>query len=474
MTNADWKLLQQSLLKASPVLNLKTQHLVFCMDADLVMKSEPDEMEGLMRIWDRIVENEERYMGVEDFEGRFRNVWNAFSGASSYMHSTTYGTWYDESTIATIMNYKKMTQPGNIWGPSHEIGHNHQGSINVIGTTESSNNLFSNINTFEQGIITSRRQLPVDVFCELGKNTHWLNRNIWQTTSLFFQLYLYFHVQKHNEQFLPDLFRALRKDPINKSTGNGAKDYLHLAKKICDVAQADLSELFEAYGMFIPANNIHVSDYADYHVTTTQADIDAARQYMQQYPRKLGNIMFIDDHLEPMHTADADNIFEGVPATSNGLKKNNLDQHNEVTEYKSLPIGESGDYTLFTHDAPDVVDDYYTLSANGRTITFHGTNYAGHKFYNAEGRLIWATNARQVALPQAVLSLGLANITIMTAMYNMKDAPCTDHQPDPQGIDVLHYQPSAHQRFINLQGQRLDSADAPGVYIIDGKKTFIK
>lgn len=474
MTNADWKLLQQSLLKASPVLNLKTQHLVFCMDADLVMKSEPDEMEGLMRIWDRIVENEERYMGVEDFEGRFRNVWNAFSGASSYMHSTTYGTWYDESTIATIMNYKKMTQPGNIWGPSHEIGHNHQGSINVIGTTESSNNLFSNINTFEQGIITSRRQLPVDVFCELGKNTHWLNRNIWQTTSLFFQLYLYFHVQKHNEQFLPDLFRALRKDPINKSTGNGAKDYLHLAKKICDVAQADLSELFEAYGMFIPANNIHVSDYADYHVTTTQADIDAARQYMQQYPRKLGNIMFIDDHLEPMHTADADNIFEGVPATSNGLKKNNLDQHNEVTEYKSLPIGESGDYALFTDDAPDVVDDYYTLSPNGRTITFHGTNYAGHKFYNAEGRLIWATNARQVALPQAVLSLGLANVTIMTAMYNMKDAPCTDQQPDPQGIDVLHYQPSAHQRFINLQGQRLDSADAPGVYIIDGKKTFIK
>ena len=82
------------------------------------------------------------------------------------------------------MNYNKMRQPGNIWGPSHEIGHNHQGSINVIGTTESSNNLFSNINTFEQGIITSRRQLPVDVFYELGKGTRWLERNIWRILDL--------------------------------------------------------------------------------------------------------------------------------------------------------------------------------------------------------------------------------------------------------------------------------------------------
>jgi len=471
MTNADWKLLQQDLLKVCPVLNLKTPHLVFCMDADMVKKAEPNEMEGLMRIWDRIVENEERYMGVEDFEGRYRNVWNAFSGASSYMHSTTYGTWYAESTIPTIMNYKKMTQPGNLWGPSHEIGHNHQGSINVIGTTESSNNMFSNINTFEQGIITSRRQLPVDVFYELGKGTRWLERNIWQTTGLFYQLYLYFHVQKHDEQFLPNLFRALRKSPINKSNGKGSTDYLHLAKKICDVAQADLSELFEAYGMFVPGNNIHVNDYADYYVTTTQADIDAARTYMQQYDRKLGNIMFIDDHLEPMKPADPNNIFEGVPATTNGLKKNNLDQHNEVAEYKNLSIGEAGDYELFTDDAPDVTDDYYSLSANGRTITFHGTNYAGHKFYDAEGNLVWATNARNVSLPQAVLNMGMNTITIMTAMYNMKDVLCTDQKPDAISSLTSDPSPKGEGSIYNLNGQRsVINHDKPWLYIINGKK----
>ena len=475
MTNADWKLLQQQLLKACPVLNLKTRHLVFCMEAKLVKQAEPNEMEGLMRIWDRIVENEERYMGVEDFEGRYRNIWNAFSGASSYMHSTTYGTWYDESTIPTIMNYKKMTQPGNIWGPSHEIGHNHQGSINVIGTTESSNNLFSNINTFEQGIITTRRQLPVDVFCELGKGTRWLERNIWQTTSLFFQLYLYFHVQQHDPQFLPNLFRTMRKSPIDKTTGKGSTDYLHLAKKICDVAQADLSELFEAYGMFVPGDNIHVSDYADYYVTTKQADIDAARRYMQKYERKLGNIMFIDDHIEPMKPAAPDNIFEGVPATANGLKKNNLDQHNEVAEYQSLPIGEAGDYELFTDDAPDVTDDYYTLSSNGRTITFHGTNYAGHKFYDAQGNLVWATNARSVKLPSHLspLTSYLPNITIKTAMYNMKDVLCTDQKPDDQGILNVNCE-KAHTQAFNLQGQRLQYVQTPGIYIVNGKKYYTR
>lgn len=484
MSNADWKLLQQDLLKACPVLNLKTPHLVFCMGCDLVKKSEPTEMEGLMRIWDRIVENEERYMGVEDFRGRYRNVWNAFSGASSYMHSTTYGTWYHESTIPTVMNYQKMTQPGNLWGPSHEIGHNHQGSINVIGTTESSNNMFSNINTFEQGIITSRRQLPVDVFCELGKGTRWLERNIWQTTGLFYQLYLYFHVQKHNEQFLPDLFRALRKNPIDKNGGKGNTDYLHLAKTMCDVAQADLSELFEAYGMFVSGDKIHVNDYADYYVTTTQADINAARSYMQQYNRKLGNIMFIDDHIEPMKSADPNNIFEGVPATHNGLKKNNLDQHNEVAEYQKLPIGEAGDYELFTSDAPDVTDDYYSLSVDGKTITFHGTNFAGHKFYDGEGRLLWATNARTVELPQVVIDYGISNVTIVTAMYNMKDAPCMTQptalfpKPSSNPEDGGYYQ------VFNIQGQYVSDMTTTtdlsnlspkhSIYIVNQKKIYLK
>ena len=451
MTNADWKLLQQDLLKASPFLNLKTKHLVFQMDADLVLKAEPNEIEGLMRIWDQIPANEDRYMGVEDFEGRYNNIWNVYSGASSYMHSTTRGTWYTESTIPSIMNYNNMRQPGSLWGPSHEIGHNHQGSINVCGTTESSNNLFSNINTFEQGIQTSRCYLPSDNFNALAssitnngttyESIPWVGRDIWNTTRMFFQLYLYFHVQHHDDNFLPNLFRMMRKKPFSKNsgwdsttpftytengetkTGTGANttygknDYLHLAKMICDVAQADLSEFFESFGMFVPVNNFHVGDYANYLVTTTQADIDAAKKYMQKYPKKLGNIMFIDDHILPMKPADADNIFEGLPQTG-GKRTNNLTQHNN-----SLPVGDVGDYEDFDGRTEyEVNADYFMLSGND--IEFKGTGYIGHKFYDLNGNLIWATNSTKTTLPAKLRNLGVENFYVVAAQANMADVPC--------------------------------------------------
>lgn len=440
MTNADWALLQQDLLQA-PFLNLKTERLVFQMDADLVKSAEPKEMEGLMRIWNTICANEDRYMGVEDFEGRYNNIWNVFSGASSYMHSSTYGTWYTETTIPTVMNYNQMRQAGSIWGPSHEIGHNHQGSICVCGTTESSNNLFSNINTYEQGIQTTRRQLPCDNFAALYEGTPWVGRGIWNTTSMFFQLYLYFHAMHHDDNFYPNLFRMMRKNPLEKRSGwdstteftadgktttgankcYGSKDYLHLAKMICDVAQADLSEFFESYGMFVPVQNFHVGDYADYLVTTTQSDIDAAKKYMQKWPKKLGNLIFIDDHISPMKDADSNNKFEGQPASS-GKKTNNTSQHDELKN--GLPVGDAGDYELFDgHTEYDTNNDYCTISSN--TISFKGTGYIGHKFYDTNGNLVWATNAKSITMPTGLAKrIQEGEVTVVAAEENMEDVPC--------------------------------------------------
>lgn len=480
MTNADWALLQQDLLKASPVVNLKTEHLVFAMNADLVKKCEPKEMEGLMRIWDKIPENEERYMGVEDFEGRFRNIWNAFSINYNYMFATTNGTYYNESTLPTIMNYNNMRNGGgNLWGPSHEMGHNHQASINVIGTTESSNNLFSNINTFESGILNSRRYYPHQNFEYMTTNTPWLERNIWMTTGMFFQLYLYFHVQHHDDQFLPNLFRMMRKKPINKWSGSGGTgptsygkdDYLHLAKMICDVAQADLSEFFEAYGMFIPVNMLEVGDYSTYFVTTTQAQINAAKTYMKKYEKKLGNIMFIDDRIIKKK-ADADNIFGCVPA-SDGYKRANDEYPYLMASSTSAYVG--GDYESFTADAQPVTDDWYKLSSNGKNITFQGTkNYAGHKFYDADGNLIWATNKRSTALPEVVLNLGIENVTIMTANYDMTDTPCTDSDPSAV-IDLQDNRTGRGENVImDLSGRRVPHVAHPGCYIVNGRKVMVR
>lgn len=472
MTNADWRLLQKELLKASPFLNLKTKHLVFQMDKDLVTAAEPKEIEGLMRIWDKIVENEDRYMGVEDFEGRYNNVWNAFSGASSYMHASTYGTWYTESTISTVMSYDKMRGGGNIWGPSHEIGHNHQASINVIGATESSNNMFSNINVFEQGITASRRDGPTENFNQLSKQTPWVQRDIWLTTSMYFQLYLYFHAQHHDDQFLPNLFRKMRKNPIDKS-GSGAKDYLHLAKMICDVAKADLSEFFEAYGMFIPVSNVEVGDYATYHVTTTQAQITSAKKYMQKYEKKLGNIMFIDDRVIT-HPAIKDNIFEAIPKGANRVPISD-EAKNQFLMASPTSTYVGGDYTLFTEDATPSNDDYYVLTNKNKTIEFKGTNYAGHKFYDADGNLLYATNAKKVSLPKRVTDIGMDNVRVVTANYDMTDTECTDTKPDPDAVrDVRTGQVLTGKDVFDLTGRRVSHVTRSGMYIVNGKKVFVK
>ena len=485
MTNADWKLLQQDLLKA-PFVNLKTERLVFQMDTPLVLAAEPNEIEGLMRIWNQICANEDRYMGVEDFEGKYNNIWNAFSGASSYMHSTTYGTWYTESTIPTVMNYNNMRRGGNIWGPSHEIGHNHQASINVIGSTESSNNLFSNINVFEQGITASRRDGPTENFNQLANLTPWSKRDIWLTTSMFYQLYLYFHVQHHDDQFLPNLFRKMRKNPINKGTAQtltyinnegkevtgsinvatGAKDYLHLAKMICDVAQADLSEFFEAYGMFIPISKVHVGDYANYLVSTSQAEINSAKTYMQKYEKKLGNIMFIDDRVIT-HPALTDSPFESLPDASGNRLPMSDESKNQFLMKSPTATYVGGDYMSFVQEAAKSTDDYYTLSSNKKTITFRGTNYAGHKFYDQEGNLIFASNAKVVALPKRVTDLGIDNVRVMTANYDMTDTPCTTEQPD--AITGIRSDNNAGSVAYDLTGRRVTKTQK-GLYIVNGRK----
>ncbi len=438
MTNQDWANMKDlGLLSKCSVINLKTENLVFAMDSELVLsamsaahksaKDKQEDIELLMRIWDMIPANEQSYQGLEDMDGRFRNVWNCFSVNYNYMFATTYGTYYENSTLATIMNYYQFThqsegnEGGAIWGPSHEMGHNHQNAINLIGTTESSNNLFSNINMYEQGVSTTRGPSPVTNFDDyLANGTTWLGHDIWITTRMFFQLYLYFHVMEHDTLFVPNLFKALRKDPISKNGSNskGKDDYLHFAEKVCEVANADLSEFFEAYGMFVPVDNYYVDDYSTYYVTTSQSDIDSSKKTMQKYEKKLGNIMFIDDHIVK-HLADPDNKFEAVPA-SDGYKVNCA----TGTNYKVGTAGDVGDYEEYDGHTEYIVNsDYYTMSSTG-SVTFKGSGFVGHKVYDLDGNLLWATNKTTVTVPSAIRSLFPYDVVVVAAEANMEDVPC--------------------------------------------------
>ena len=445
MKNQDWtNMLQAGLIQNFDILNLKSDHLVMVMRRESALDAleaarrssgtDYTDVELLMYVWETIVANEESYQGLDSYAARYRNVWNAFSIDHSYMYASTYGTYYENGTLSSILNYYTMTHdPGSLWGPSHEMGHNHQNLINCVGCTEVSNNLFSNINVFEAGISNTRGTTPKRNFSYLADKTPWPGRDIWTQTKMYFQLYLYFHAQGVMPDFLPKLFIELRKDPMTmESTWEtieaegeqkncrvvyGKNDYLKFAEKCCKVAQMDLSEFFEAYGFFVPVEKRYVGDYADYVLTTTQTDINAAKRRMQRYAKKAGNIMFINDYAV-QNPANPNNKFKAVP-NADGLKKvySNESQHyygNEVTTGNHLLYGQTEDY--------QVTGDYYTIS--GSKITFNGKNYLGHKVYDADGNLIWAVANTEEEIPASIRSLFPDKVTVVAADQNMADVPC--------------------------------------------------
>ena len=411
MTNQDWTLLYEKMLDKSKVINLKCDRIVFAMLTNLVKNAigKSGEAEGLMRIWNNFVECEEDLMGFkEDLKGRFRNVWNAFSVNYNYMFASTYGTYYSDGTISTVMNYNSLTSSGGaIWGPSHEIGHNHQSCINIVGATEVSNNLFSNVNVFLQGVSTTRGSKVSTTLDNFANGTGWFGMGIWEQTRMYYQLYLYFHAQGHNPDFYPSLFKMLRQDPMQKRTGPttsvvdgdgntvtgvityGKDDYLHMAKKMCDAAQLDLSELFEVNGMFVPYDKFFVGDYSNYWVTTTEKDIEEAKAYMHRYP-KAPSICFIDDRIK-LSPAISDGPFEGKPKGENRI----------AYDDGEVPIGyaDVGQWSDFVNEY-QTNGYYYTVSSG--TYTIYGSGAIGFKVYDKEGNLVYLSDKKKFSIPSNI------------------------------------------------------------------------
>ena len=432
MTNEDWTLLHEKLLDKSQVMNLKCNRIVFAMNTDLAKNAigRTGEAEGLMRIWNNFIECEEDLMGFkEDVEGHFRNVWNAFSVTHGYMYASTYGTYYENSTIGTVMNYNALTSSGgSIWGPSHEIGHNHQASINVVGATEVSNNLFSNVNVFLHGISTTRGSTVTTTLDHFAKGTGWFGMGIWEQTRMYYQLYLYFHAQGYNPNFYPTLFKMLRKDPMRKRTGPsdstlkdgdgnivtsnityGKDDYLHMAKKMCDAAQLDLSEFFEVNGMFKVYDKQFVGDYSNYWVTTTQEDIDAAKAYMHKYP-KAPSICFIDDRIKPS-PAIFDSPLEGKPKGENRVGYDDGE----------VPIGyaDVGQWSDFVNEYQSNGYYYITSTSQGlTTYNVNGTGAIGFKVYDNDGKLVFLSNKKKFTIPSNVAAKIKDGFTIVACEAN--------------------------------------------------------
>lgn len=408
-TDEDWSIMKEHLFKHYDYLQLRSRKKIFNMRADYVIAACPTNMIGLLSEWDNVVEMEHNIMGLD---AEFGNCFNtpmmavSFTG-SGHMYASSYGTYYNETTLSDVMRYENLFAGGSLWGPAHEIGHINQAAINIIGQSEVSNNVFSNIAVFQNGHLTSRAEYISTTFQNMADNIYWQERGIWERTHLYFQLYQFFHVQKYKEDFYQEFFKALRADPCTRVKNtfiDATDDYLKFYKKACEVSGYDLTELFQAYGFFIVPKQtsytlgdvtkdaFQVGDYGTFYLVVTQEMIETAIAEVKAMDLKKANIVFIEDRVSAPNATYTD-----APA---GAKK---------TAFSGYPIGKGdvGQYTDFVSTTSAAgYKASYVEDTNGDldVLVNHtsGTGAVGFKVYDSAGNLVYLSNTYEFTVPQTV------------------------------------------------------------------------
>ena len=271
-----------------------------------------------------------------------------------------------------------MERSSYIWVCAHEFGHSNQNAINMVGTTEISNNLFSNVAIFYQDYMHTRGGTIADNNSEFRNNTAWHFRDPESRVRMLYQLWLYYHAAGRNRNFFPKLFEYLRNDPMSIRDASSGDVYtsgesLKFYKYACRAAGEDLTPFFEAWGFFVPFAKRTITDYYDYNIISQESDINAAKNEVAGYGyRKNYSVMFIEDRIGT------------VPS-----KK--YPSHNKQWIGTALNTGSMGQYTDYVNSAP-VSGEYVWVQESDNTVKVAGGSGAVgvilewggqmHAFYN--------------------------------------------------------------------------------------------
>ena len=342
-----------------------------------------------------------------DYSEYYRVHGLSFGTEGGYM----YGGWdhcgYNFNTMESIL-LSMVDESGPHWGPAHEIGHQHQGPLNMRGLTEVTNNLFSNVVLWYFGKSTARYNGTDGALSNVlaqfnAEGTDFFSNNIWAQTIMYYKLFLYYHVLGHNPKFYPRLFEMLRQDPMTiEYNQDGGKCLMHFYKKCCDAAGEDLTEFFRAHGFFEVMEERFVGDYSNavYNLTQTQIDQAIAEVKAKPYPTNLA-VLFITD------------------ATGEGNIKSNRGNdvyltHFDTNNSGNLISGELGNYATFN----TVVAPNYNYTISGNSVTMEGEGGIGFAILNEQGELIGFSDKKTFEISQETMeaiSNGEATIVVMPA-----------------------------------------------------------
>lgn len=405
-TDAAWKEMVADGLFSKKFVMMKGTNVIYQMETTATKKQIPEKMREIVDFWDWMVGVQHSLMAVDEYKDRWRNVLGFYSCTYNYMFATNYGTYYNfnDTDVQGILNYDNMASGGgSLWGPAHEVGHNHQLLINMIGCTEISNNLFAQAVVHQNGKTSTRlngRKFK-DVADNFAAHKSWHDYDLWDRNTLYLKLYLYYEVEGFHPGLFCELFRSFRKDPMNRSTGStsnptpASEDFLKFATRVCEITGDDLSEFFQAYGFGVTFDTRKIGDYSDFYTNCTQEMVDEAFNKMHQYSKPKGNILFIENHIkhEPQQDHDGNLLYD---ENGNVLLRADFNETDAV--------GKCGDVGSYSDFATGHYASGYTYSQTDNTITMEGEGAVGYKVYDNDGNLLYFANTNTFTLPESVVN----------------------------------------------------------------------
>ena len=272
------------------------------------------------------------------------------------------------------------------WCAGHECGHNNQRAINLEGCTEASNNVFSNLVRYLDGLNSSGGSTLSTVMAEYARREPFYYRDVNSRLRFFWNFYLYYHLGQKNTSFYPELFKALRKDPlVLYNTTNNNNGGLKFVRKVCEVAQEDLTDFFDIWGFFEPIKSgSTIEDYGVHPIAVTKANINNTKAIIAKYEKKNREIIFVEDR--------ADYVLSTGFLQAAGKKRNGSDQ-----------VGQCGELGQFTSYWPGAcAPSSYVYFQSDSLYAMEGEGGLGFLMLDADNKIKYASNAKNFCIPSSI------------------------------------------------------------------------
>lgn len=491
-TNETWKYMQQYMFENEGAIQAKGKYalLDFRKKEFIAENACPEKIEELVGLWDFWNETQQSIMKLDKYYPWFNNLQLAMSDDGGFMDAGNWRTHYNNNTLSTICNYDLLVaDAGSTWGPNHEIGHNNQYVIQIVGTSEVSNNGFANFVTYYQGTHTSRGQNMSSCISSYEKKIPYVLRGegtygsqLFSMTRMYFQLFLYAHAAGKCPDFYQQLHEKLRYDRLigwgvgssdekdengyYKNSVNAVNDQLKFAEACCEILQMDLSEFFEAWGFFIPFKNGFVGDYGHHWVYLDEEDAIASKKRMQQYEKKGGHLIFLEDRVRPYPRLDG-----------NGNRQTYANWDGESIGQ----VGKVGQWQDFIDESVKA-QGYYYNNTNGKIVIVGDGNESGalgFKLYNADTDelLTFSNGVESMNNPDVIASMTIplaatgANLRVVAAQADGTDYIIPSAAEGPEDMQLAALETSVTKVKV-LLGKKMSSGNEVAKYYPEALATL--